>query len=316
MNLDDLLAMEVPSKQLKHLCSIYKIKPNGNSLGDYAKAIASHNEAYKDGEILAEEFRYAGKTAVRIYKPIDSISDKFNDINYFENFLIEKYGNEILKTGLRLPPNEEPQLFKVAKYNKKLFLSFIYLGSERRIFRNYQIVKERPQNVDYLVLHFNPLLLEMRVPLNKDNLFKKAFLKVINMDEEIDWINMSMLSDTEANNLKDILGSELTRAKHKMTEGIYDSIEVSAKPDIDLAEEPDYQENYSDKPYSKLTFNFPFRYNNGVEDDISIVITKDGIIFRSMVSEEVIDHVIKQVLEIKTRTFKKAIDFTSKVVSK
>lgn len=314
MRLEDLLAMEVPNKQLRHICSIYDIKANGNSSEDYAKAIAS--KASEVGEILAQEFRYAGKTAVRLYQPIDSIPEVFNDINYFKSFLVSRYGNEILREGVRVPPNDEPQLFKVDEYNDKLYLSFTYLGAERRVFRNYEIVKERPQNVDYLVLHFKPLLLQTRVPVRRDDLFKKAFLKVIDIHQEIEWLNMSMLSDMEAEKLRNILNGGLVRAKHKMTEGIYDSIEVSAKPDVNLAEEPEYQENFSDKPYRSLTFNFPFKYNNGLEEDISITITKDGIIFHSTVSEEVIDCVIKHILDIKTNTLKKVVGLISENISK
>lgn len=314
LKLEDLLIMEVPGKQLRHICSTYEIKPSGRTLEDYAKAITSDDTAYEDGEKLLEEFRFAGKTSVRIYKPIGFTSNKLNDINSFKEFLVGKYGPEILGKGLRIDPDSKPRLFKASEYKGKLYLSFTYLGSERRVFKNYEIVKERPQNVDYLVLHFNPFLLQTRVPIQKENLFKKAFLEVLGINEEIDWFNMFKLSNPEAKKLRSILNGGLTCARHKMPEGIYDSIEVRAKPDIDLAQESEYQESYSNKPFSSLTFEFPFRYNNGLEEDISIRITKDGINFYSTVSEQVIECVIENVLAVKADILNKMANVASEAI--
>lgn len=309
MELEDLLVMEVPKKQLVQVCNNYDLKSTGNSLGDYAKVIVENSSSRREGEILLDEFRYAGKTAVRVYKPINLNLGVLKDIESFKNFLQNKYGNNLFLNGIKVEIDHDPKLFKVAEGENKLFLSFIYLGTERRIFKNYEIVKESPQIVDYLVLHFEPLLLEMRVALNKDSMFKESFLKSIGVNDKIDWFNLCSLSKSEAYILQDTLRGGLTGAKHKMMEGIYDTVEVKAKPNVDLSEEDEYQDKYNDLPYRTLTFQFPFTYDNGLEDGVTIKITNtdnsvnNGIIFMSVVSEAVIEYVISTIFTIKANTF-------------
>lgn len=311
MNLEDLLTMEVPRKQLVQVCKNYELKSSGNSSNDYAKVIVQDCRSRKEGEILLDEFRYAGRTAVRVYKPIELKLDYLKSIESLKKFLKTQYGNELFTNGIKVKIDHEPKLFKVYEGENKLFLSFIYLGAERRIFKNYEIVKESPQIVDYLVLHFDPLLLEMRVALNKDSIFKESFLKSIGVNDKIEWFNICSLSKSEAEILKDTLSGELTGAKHKMTEGIYDTVEVKAKLNVDLSEEDEYQDKYNDLPYRTLTFQFPFRYNNELEDEVTLKITNtenssnNGLVFMSVVSETVIEHVISTVFTIKASTFQK-----------
>lgn len=302
MKLEDLLVMEVPIKQLRHVCTTNKIKPGGNSSEVYAKCISTNTKLRSEAELLIDEFRYAGKTTVRLYKPLDPELEKFNSINYFKEFLKRKYGESILTTGIRTTPAEIPNLFKAVEYNGKYFLSFVYLGQERRIFRNYEIVREKPQNVDFLVVHFNPLLLQVRVPVNKDRLFKQSFLNVLNINNSIDWFNNTELSDSEIRTLIAKLKCGLVCAKHKMTEGIYDTVELRAKPDVNLADEPEYKNSYDDKPYRSARIQFPFKCSNGLEENISLQITKEGINFYNEVSEEIIQYVINNVLNVKFPT--------------
>jgi hypothetical protein len=90
-----------------------------------------------------------------------------------------------------------------------------------------------------------------------------------------------------------------------MEEGIYDTIEVTAKPNVDLSEEPEYEKTYADKEFRKLTFAFPFKYNNGIEEEISAKISREGIVFNTAVSEEVIEMVMNLIITIKLETFAK-----------
>lgn len=306
MQLEDLLVMEVPRKQLQRVCSNYKLKPKSSSSEDYAKSIVTDERTLPEGKTLVDEYQYAGKTAVRIYKPQGDGLEKFNNIQDLKSFLKNKYGQSIFNGGIRAQLSDTPQLFKAVEYKGKLYLSFVCLGSERRVFKNYEIVRERPQYVDYLVVYFNPLLLQVRVASTKDALFKAAFLDALNIKDKIDWLNMSEFSSKEADDLKVKLSGSLKGAKHKMTEGIYDTVEVRAKDDIDLSEEPEYQETYSGKPFKSLTFWFPYKYNNGIEEEISVRVSKEGVNFFSDVSEEVIEHFTNVMLAIKFETFRLA----------
>lgn len=236
MKFEDLLAMEVPTKQLKTICAEFKIKPGGNSSDDYAKSIASEPKSHDKANEVLNEFRYAGRTTARLYKPIE-LQERFNNISSFKGFLIEKYSDIIFGRGNILTPSKEPKLWKAQEYKGKIYLTFIYLGRERRIFKDFDVHKYQAEEVDFLVVHFNPLLLEVRVPMIQDEPFKKAFLKVVNINNDIEWVNLSCLNDSEAKQLRSVCNSILTSAKHKMTEGAFDSVEVKAKPDINLDKE-------------------------------------------------------------------------------
>ena len=304
MKIEDILAMEVPKKHLVKLCSDYDLKSKGNSTQEYVETIVSNKDALNSGEKLAEEFRYAGKTAARLYEPMDLNKEFLSDIDKFKDFLIKKYGDNIFRDGIRVEAEETPKLFRAVLYKGKLYLSYIYLGPETRVFRNFEIVKETPQYIDYLVLHFEPLLLESRVSVSKDSLFKEAFLNSIGIAEDIEWFNMLQMGNKAVECLKNELGGELVGAKHKMTEGIYDTVEVKAKPQIDLSEEDEYTNMYSNKPYRSLTLQFPYKYRSGLEENVSIRITKEGINFYSAVSEEVIQFIIDRILSINEDTYK------------
>lgn len=303
MKMEDLLIMEVPVKQLQHVCTAFELKPGGNSSSDYAKAIVSNEGTRSHARHLIDEFHFAGQTAVRLYKPLNLEGEQFKSIGYFRAFLRKKYGEIIFGDGLRIPPTEMPQIFKATEYRNKLYLSMICLGQEKRFFRNYQIVKERLQIVDYIVLHFNPFMLEIRVPVNRDRIYKKAFSNIIDAREEIEWLNLTNLSESETNLLINCeLRGILKCAKHKVTEGAFDTIEVRAKPDVNLTDEPEYNEAYSDYPYRIKRVTFAFQNSNGFTEEISTQITTEGINFYSIVSEEVIQHVLDCVLRIKGET--------------
>lgn len=303
MELEDLLIMEVPLKQLQHICNAFDLKTGGNSLSDYVRAIISNEPARSYASQLLNEYLFAGKTAVRLYKPLNLKGEQFKSINHFRTFLRGKYGERVFVEGLRNPPTDTPQIFKATEYRGKLYFSMICLGQERRFVRNYQIVKERLQIVDYIVVHFGPFMLETRVPVNRDRIYKDAFLNIIDAKEEIEWLNLTNLSESETQVLinRELEGM-LTGAKHKMTEGIYDTVEVSAKSDVNLIDEPEYNETYSYKPYRSKRIMFPFRNSNGFVENISARITTEGIHFYSTVSEEVIEHVLSCVLKIKGET--------------
>ncbi|MEC0136106.1 hypothetical protein P4H94_04290 [Paenibacillus macerans] len=85
-----------------------------------------------------------------------------------------------------------------------------------------------------------------------------------------------------------------------MTEGVYSTKEVTANPQVeDLEAEEDYQKEFNNQPVKKKTLSFKFPYSFGFEDEVSYVITDEGLWFRSNVGEEVISHVFNTILDIK-----------------
>lgn len=73
MNLEDLLIMEVPRRALQYVTSDNKLKPGGTAVEDYARVIANNIVTRPIGEALAENYRYAGQTAVSLYKPLNGV---------------------------------------------------------------------------------------------------------------------------------------------------------------------------------------------------------------------------------------------------
>lgn len=300
MNLEDLLIMEVPAKSLQHISSSNKLKPGGNSIEHYAKAIANNPQTISIGESLASIYRFAGRTAVSLYQPEQC---NFFDIGDVKRYLIKKYGNEVFNNEIRPDLSDQPKLFKIHEIDDKLILAFTFLGKETRFLRNFKLTKERLQYVDYVVFRFNPFIVELRSAIGKVPIFKKVIREVLNQKEDMEWFNFSELSENEAQDLKNNLGCFLTGAKHKMTEGIYDTIEVKANTTIeDLSLEVEYKQTFSGKPYRSMTFRFPFKHNYGLEELITMKISPNGVNFSSTVSEEVIDYVIQNIMQIKSQT--------------
>ena len=52
-------------------------------------------------------------------------------------------------------------------------------------------------------------------------------------------------------------------------------------------------------PMKKKTLVYKFNYSFGYEEDVSFVITDEGLWFRSKVGEEVISHMLEHILKIK-----------------
>ena len=305
MSLEDILVMEVPRKALHHVCDQNKLKPGGSTSEHYAKAIISNSNTYSIGADLAEGYRYAGRTAANFYQPLNGFPKELTEKSSVLTFLREKYGKQVFEEGIRPNLSETPQLFRVTVFENKLVLSYSFLGPEIRVLRDFQVKKERPQRVDYAVLHFNPLIVETRVPANKVDLFKEAVLKTLDIgSKQVEWFSMSELSNSEAQQLRTVLGGGLKGAKHKMTEGIYDTIEVKANNEVvDLFEKQEYMDAFAGKPYRSMTFRFPYKHRNGLEEEISVRITPLGVNFNSAVSEEVIQNVMTELLKIKVTTF-------------
>lgn len=198
--------------------------------------------------------------------------------------MLGKYGEELFsEQGIKAELSAKPKLYKIQEYENKWIVSLTFLGREIRVIRNYQLEKERPQYVDFIVLHFNPFLIEMRVAATKVPLFQEAFKNILDIAKEIDWFNLSKLSTVEARELKEVLGGGVTGAKHKMTEGIYDTVEVKAIEDVeDLFGEPEYQDSFSGTPFKSITFRFLYKHSIGLEESISMRITPSAGMYDSV----------------------------------
>ncbi|MED4600693.1 hypothetical protein P9314_08250 [Paenibacillus validus] len=301
MRLQDELVMQVPSGALKQIVKNEglesEVKLSSNE--EMAEIIAS--KIPEVGRRLASEFKFAGATAVNVHMMINGISADWHNKEYFKDHLVKKYTGAIFAGGLRPELTHEPKLIRAHELADRMVLAFSYLGTPRRYLENYEIVFRSPQVLDYVVIHFSPFALEVRANQSQNDLFKTAVLEIMDIKEEVVWDKLTKLNDEQARQLALALGARLRAAKHKMTEGVYATKEVTANTQVeDLESQEQYQLEFSNQPMKKKTFVFKFPYSFGYEEEsISYVITGEGLWFRSNVGEEAIRHVFEHILQIK-----------------
>jgi hypothetical protein len=297
-NLKDILVMEVPSGVLKETIKRENLNAKLSVIEEMAEEISSKSPS--TAEQLVDQFRFAGATAVNLHVIINGISSEWYNIEYFKNHLMRKYGRDIFYSGLRPQPSDEPKLIKAFEMENKLVLAFTLLGSARRFYENYEIVVRRPQILEYVIIHFSPFAIEIRSSQTRNEIFKKAVLEIMDVNNEVAWDKLTKLNDEQAIKLAELLSARLRKAKHKMTEGVYDTKEVTAKPKVnDLAATKEYQAEFSGKPMRMQTLVFDYTYSFGYKQEVSYVITTDGLWFRTQVGEEVIEYVLDKIIRIK-----------------
>lgn len=310
MKLSDILSMEVPRNALRAVVKANNLKPGGTSVENYASTIMIHKKTKPLGILLAEQYKYAGRTAANWFVPIPSIGGDWDELETAKEYLKNRYGEDIFNDGIKQPLNSEPQLFRVEEFSDSLVMAFTYKGRERRMLENYRIVKRSPQLVDYVLLHFNPLTVETRTKSSSITKFLNAVIKVMDKDPgTVKWEKVSKLTEKEAAELANRLKAGLVGAKVKMTEGIYATKEVTANPKIkDLNKEEEYQKEFSGKPFKKQTLTFSYKHRFGLTEDIHFVITEDGLNFLSPVTEDIIAFVRMHIQDIRNGKNKKNDD--------
>lgn len=300
MRLSDILAMQVPSGVLKQVVKNEKLDNDArlSIIEDMANIIADKKPLV--GQDIADQFQYAGATAVNIHMVTSNISPEWKNREFFKGFLIEKYSENLFTRGLRPELSDDPKLVRAREVGDKLVLSFSYLGSPRRVYENYEVVIRRQQLLDYVVIHFDPFSIEIRASQSQNETFKRTMLSIMGIEDEVTWDKLTKLTEQQAKQLAKRSNAKLRSAKHKMTEGVYSTKEVTANPQVeDLEAEEDYQKEFNNQPVKKKTLSFKFPYSFGFEDEVSYVITDEGLWFRSNVGEEVISHVFNTILDIK-----------------
>lgn len=301
MELVDLLVMEVPSNVLKHA-----IKESGLDEGtkltvieDMARSISQGKPDI--GQRLAQEFRFAGTTAVNVHQMMKGIPADWHNKSFFKRHLVTKYGEDILREGIRPELTSKPTLIRAYDLGEKLVLAFSFLGQARRYFEDYQVVVRQPQVLEYVVIHFSPFAVEVRSGQSQNEMFKIAVLDIMDINkDDVVWDKVTKLNDEQAIQLASKLKARLRTAKHKMIEGPYATKEVTANPLVrDLASTEEYIREFGNQPMKKKTLVFDYRYSFGYEDEISYVITDEGLWFRTHVGEQVIMYVLNAIIHIK-----------------
>lgn len=290
--------MEVPSGALKQIISERKLDARRNSIEEMAEEISDKDPEV--GRTLADQFQFAGATAVNMHVMMSGIPAVWHDKDFFRTHLINKYDNTIFIHGIRPQLNEKPQLIRAYELGNKIVLAFSLLGSPRRFLEDFEIVVRSPQILEYVVIHFSPFAFEIRASQSQNEVFKQAVLDVMDIEGEVYWNKITKLNDHQANELARMLGARLRAAKHKMIEGVYATKEVTANTQVDdLEETEEYKKEFTGTPMKKKTLVFRFKYSFEFEEDISYVITDEGLWFRTKVGEEVIEHVLYEILRIK-----------------
>ena len=300
MSLKDLLIMEVPSAAIKHVVKTKKIEAKLNSLEEMATALVDSDPNH--GSKLADEFKFAGNTGVNLNIMMKGLSPDWHNKNYFKEHLIKKYTANVFGAGIRPSLDTTPKLINAYDQNDKIVLAFSFLGPARRVLEDFQIVARRPQFVEYVIIHFSPFSIEIRSSPDKNKRFRDAVLDIMGIieKEDIIWDRATKLTNQQAILLAQRLGAKLKAAKHKMTEGVYATKEVTANTQVeDLESTEEYQKEFNNQPMKKKTLNFDFTYSFGYIETISYQVTDEGLWVRSKSGEEVIRYILDQIIQIR-----------------
>lgn len=301
MSLKDELVMQVPNSVLKYLVKNEGLEEQTklNSSEEMAHVIST--QRISTAKHVVDEFKFAGSTAINVHMMIDGISAEWHNINHFKNHLIKKIGPDLFNRGMRPELSKEPKLIRVHELDNRMVLAFSYLGTPRRYLEEYEIVVRSPQVLDYVIIHFSPFAIEVRASQSQNDLLKKAVLEIMDIKSEVVWDKLTKLNDEQARKLANVLNARLRAAKHKMTEGVYATKEVTANTQVeDLETQEQYRLEFSNQPMKKKTFVFRHEYSFGyIDENVSFYITEEGLWFRSNVGEEVIKHVFDEILQIK-----------------
>jgi hypothetical protein len=298
MNLKDVLIMEVPSAALKNVVKSRQIEARLSSNEEMAAAIAEKDSGFANE--LADEFKFAGSTAVNLNILMSGISPEWHDKEFFKRKLREKFSEAIFTSGIR--PNLEviPKLIRAYEHEEKLVLAFSFLGPARRYLDDFEIVSRRPQIVEYVVIHFSPFAIEVRANHEQNIMFRDSVLSIMGIQHEVVWEKATKLSEEQANELARNLKARLRAAKHKMIEGPYATKEVTANTQVeDLENDEAYKKEFNNQPMKKKTLVFDYDYSFGYSDTISYVITDEGLWIRSKAGEEVISHILNHIIKIR-----------------
>lgn len=304
MELKDILVMDVPAPALKHVVKENKLKPGGHSVEDYAETIVRNAVTLPVGKILADQFEFAGSTAVNWFEPLGVNSTTCTSQAALVAFLQNKFGGNIFTSGIRPTVNDTPKLFMAKQTGNNVILGFTYYGPGHKTIENFQVVTRNPQMIDYVIMHFNPFILEFRADVKNLKKFQSVVLDVLSLDKDkIVWDKVNVISEAEAEELCNRLNAGLSGAKHQMIEGPYATKEVHAHKDVEnLRESPVYQSEFSGHPVKKQSCIFAYTYSFGLEQKITFVITDDGgLWFRTSVGEEVIKYVMGHILQIRAK---------------
>lgn len=310
MSLKDDLIMGVPSDVLKFIAKKNELTPGGTTIVDYATALSSSQKTINIAGEIAKGYKYAGRTAANLFE-ILGIDSAWQKQDYFKKHLHKKYRENIFTTGIRPELSEHPQLIQVIDQKQNLILVFSYLSKPKPIIYNFEVIYNQQQHNDYVIVHFNPLLFEFRCSASDNYKYKEAILGVLeintsNKGVNIAWDQITNLTDAEVMELAIILGARLRVIKAKMTDGAFATKEVTAAPSVpDLSKEPEYQEEFSGKPFRKLVYTFDYSYNYGYQQPISYQVTKSGLNFVTSVPEEVVSFVLDKIIDIRKGTIQK-----------
>jgi hypothetical protein len=291
--------MEVPSGALKKVLKNKGLNTKLSSTEDMASVIAEQDAA--TGNKLANEFKFAGSTAVNLNIVMSGVAPEWYNKDYFKTKLSEKFSPAIFSGGIRPQLDKTPKLISAYDHGEKLVLAFSFLGRPRRYLENFQIVSRSPQIVEYVVIHFSPFAVEVRASHEQNKVFRDSVIDIMGINpNDVVWEKATKLNEEQANELAKRLKARLRAAKHKMTEGPYATKEVTAHTQIeDLESDEQYKQEFSNQPMKKKTLVFDFTYSFGYQDTISYVITDEGLWIRSKVGEEVISYILDQIIKIR-----------------
>jgi len=223
-----------------------------------------------------------------------------HDIEKIEELIIERAQGNPFIGDLRPSITSEPSLNRAQWLRSDLLkLEFVYADKTYLIEENYEIREIRPTRRAAILIRLlknTPFVIESRASFKKSQYLHRTVANILGID-----IYILEFTDVEIEDIKRCLNAKKKAARHKKSAGDFDTVEVSASPQLDdLDNSQEYQQLLSGDELKKARYKFVYTTNSGSLLDVTIYISKRGSIwFVSEVPEEVIDYVFSCVRRIK-----------------
>lgn len=314
VNLRKDLIRYVPNRELEStITSITKKAPKGlvtkeELIEKLDVLMKKQPEATNLVNNLVRNYRYAGKRSISWSVPAEPI--KFAK-DQFEKLIKERTKSEVFDRETRSTLTKTPSLSRASWLNEsKSLLEFAYAGApylEEIDYELEEIVPTRRASVLIRFLNCSPVIEDSPVIEGSPVIECRANARMSNaLHERVSNIlgfktNILKFQDSDIRNIKKCLKAQKKFAKHKMSAGDFDTLDVSAAPIVpDLDDSDTYQNLCGSDELRQVRYTFSYLPQQGSRLDVTIYLTLKGHIwFVSEVPEEVIDHVFSSIAEVK-----------------
>lgn len=300
------ILLNVPIDVLSFLSKQEGLDASGQTKEDKINnLIKSASELDKLAQVksIANQYRYAGRTAIDWFEYVGQTEPPIKTLNEIEEILVENFTTDVFKFGRFRPPLEkDPKLIfaELDRDRNQVIFMFAYNGPKRRILVNYEPQVDYPTFFDYAVIKLNPFVIEVRGNFRISKSIQKNIAAILDLNEAL-FKRIEIKGDNDISSLQNELNAHVQLARHQAIIGDYDWIEVVVDEELgNLDNSEHYKSEIAIAPSKRKIFTFDYEYSFGLVERVTLEINTElgRFWFRSSVGEEVIQYVLDSSIKI------------------